>query len=80
MTGWTLQTSYKTLEAKYYTREEIDDLIAGGGGTTDYNALNNKPIDNYVLQNNLDCGAHNLTNINNIYTKTEVDEKILAIV
>ena len=44
--------------------------------TTDYNALNNKPIDNYVLQNNLDCGAHNLTNINNIYTKTEVDDKV----
>ena len=28
--------------------------------------MTNKPIDNYVLQNNLDCGAHELTNINSI--------------
>ena len=39
-------------------------------------------IDNYVLQNNLDCNNLELTNVKNIYTKSEVytkaecDEKI----
>ena len=56
-----------------YTKEEVDQKIAeaggGGGGTTDYNQLTNKPIDNYVLQKSLDCGAHTLTNIAGIESK-----------
>ena len=52
-----------------YTKAECDEKFTGGGsGTTDYNQLTNKPIDNYVLQSNLDCGAYDLTNINNIYS------------
>ena len=55
-----------------YTKTEVDQKIAeaGGGGTTDYNALTNKPIDNYVLQNNLDCGAHDLTKLTIMFYKT----------
>ena len=63
-------------KSEVYTKAECDEKFSGGGGgTTDYNQLTNKPIDNYVLQNNLDCGAHDLTNINNIYTKSEVYTK-----
>ena len=48
-----------------YTKTEVDQKIAEacGGGTKDYNQLTNQPIDNYVLQNNLDCNKKNLTNI-----------------
>ena len=50
----------------YYTKTECDEKFGDSGGTNDYQQLTNKPIDNYVLQNNLDCGAHDLTNINSI--------------
>ena len=75
-TDSTVMFSNDCVIPNIYTKAECDEkFTGGGGGTTDYNALTNKPIDNYVLQNNLDCGAHDLTNINNIYTKTECDEK-----
>ena len=40
----------------YYTKEEVDALIASGGGGTqiDYNDLLNRPIINGLIQSNLD--------------------------
>ena len=44
----------------YYTKEEVDALIASGGGslTIDYNNLINRPIINGLLQSNLDINNY----------------------
>ena len=66
-------------KSEVYTKAECDEKFSGGGGgTTDYNQLTNKPIDNYVLQNNLDCGAHDLTNLKYIL-KLSVMESFLIL-
>ena len=44
----------------YYTKAEVDALIASGGGslTIDYNNLINRPIINGLLQSNLDINNY----------------------
>ena len=48
----------------YYTKEEVDALIASGGSGTqiDYNSLLNRPIINGLLQRNLDLNNNSLLN------------------
>ena len=63
----------------YYTKAEVDALIAsGGGGTTiDYNNLLNRPTINGLLQSNLDLnGKLLLYNSKQLYCPTITDNII----
>ena len=46
-----------------YTKAECDEKFSGGGGgTTDYNSLSNRPIIDGLLQSNLDLNNNSLLN------------------
>ena len=63
----------------YYTKEEVDALIASGGSGTqiDYNNLLNRPIINGLLQSNLDLNGNLLLyNGQSLYCPTITDNII----
>ena len=59
-------TNYYT-KNNTYTKNEVDALVAGGSGTSDYSDLTNKPkINNVELSGNKSLSDLGITNLNNV--------------
>ena len=59
-------TNYYT-KNNTYTKNEVDALVAGGSGTSDYSDLTNKPkINNVELSGNKSSSDLGITNLNNV--------------
>ena len=59
-------TNYYT-KNKTYTKNEVDALVAGGSGASDYSDLTNKPkINNVELSGNKSLSDLGITNLNNV--------------
>ena len=64
-----------------YTKQECDEKFSGGGGgTTDYNQLSNRPIIDGLLQSNLDINNYLLlNNSEQLYLPKLVDDTVILI-